>query len=112
MKSESAEYRNRGRCGCLHVAIWESFANLIESFSRNTCSLLCRKGQFRNQESLLQRNGAFLIWVWIWDSEHPLHAAHADAEANSGDYYLRPVLAPEDTDPEQGTIMISKCVCA
>ena len=49
-----------------------------------------------------------LIWVSIWDSEHPLHAAHADPEANSGDYYLRPVLAPEDTDPEQGTIMTFK----
>ena len=59
----------------------------------------------RRPRNVLQRN---FIWVWIWDSAHPLHAAHADAEANSGDYYLRPVLAPEATDPEQGTIMTFK----
>ena len=49
-----------------------------------------------------------LIWVWIYDSEHPLHSDGIDPESRSGDYYLRPVIAPEDILPEHGTILTYK----
>ena len=39
-----------------------------------------------------------LIWVWIYDSG-------TEASEGSGDYYLRPVLQPEDTDLQKGTII-------
>ena len=49
-----------------------------------------------------------LIWTWIYDSEHPLHSEGVDPENHSGDYYLRPVIAPEDTMAERGTILTFK----
>ena len=44
-----------------------------------------------------------LIWVWIYDSDHPNQGT--EAGDGSGDYYLRPVLQPEDTDLQKSTII-------